>query len=296
MRFTQKFGITDPNPEFFDINIFGDTQLFVDPYCISQTPSITGRMAQKTIHFFMKELLDAIKNQNDHRSEYLCSKFNEPNGTRLGYSKIKMDGAGAGGVLASLFLEQLKKIRHLISNGIFNHLEECGLMCDNLRHDRISDITIDIIKQPLIEFTQQQCREYGIPMRKTNSKLSYFCVSAGLWRESYFELPHIDNSDEFLILIPRTFIPKVPTYNPMYFYTNTAQEHFKRDAIFNNDSCVSTDRKGNIQVLSKDLRATDQYKPNKENIKRSIMENPQLLIKFRNEIAMDIYYRNFKEK
>lgn len=295
MKFSKKFGITDPNPEFFDINIYGDTKQFVDPYCISQTPTRTGKQAQQTIDSFMKELLGSIKIQDDLRSRYLCSKFSEPNGTRLGYSKIKKDGAGAGNILATLFLEQLKIIRHLILNDIFNHLEECGLMCDNLRHDRISDITIDIVKKSLIEFTQDQCLKYGIQMRKSASKLSYFCITTMKWKEAHFDLPHIDESDEFLILIPRTFIPKIPTYNPMYFYTNTAQEHFKRDAIFNHAPCVSTDRKGNIQVLSKDLRRSDYYKPSKVNIKRGIMEKPELLIKYRNEIAMDIYYRNFKE-
>jgi len=295
MRFSKKFSITDPTPEFFDIDIYADTKRFVDPYCISQTPTPTGVVSQRCINFFMKELLTSIQNQSHTRSTYLCSKFNEPNGTRLGYSKIKRDGSGAGEHLAALFLEELKRIRHLIQSGIFNYLEECSLLCNELKFDRISDITIDIIKLPLIDFTQDQCRKYGISMRKTKSKLSYFCITSGLWKEDYFELPHIDDTDEFLILIPRTFIPSVPTYNPLYFSTNTAQEHFKKQAIFNNDSCLSRDRKGNIQVLSKDLRSSEKYKPNKGNIIRGIIENPQLLIKFRNEIAMDIYRRNFRK-
>ncbi|MDM1281149.1 hypothetical protein HXZ64_09300 [Acinetobacter indicus] len=295
MRFKEKFGITDPDHEFFDINIYVDTKKFVDPYCVSQTPTFTGVAAQRCISFFMKELLTSIQNQTDTYSSYLCSRFNEPNGTRLGYSKVKRDGSGAGDHLAALFLQELKRIRHLIQNGIFNYLEECSLLCDELKFDRISDITIDIIKLPLIEFTQIQCHKYGIKMRKTKSKLSYFSISTGLWKEDYFELPHIDDSEEFLILIPRTFIPKVPTYNPMYFYTNTAQEHFKRQAIFNNDSCVSRDRKENTQVLSKDLRISEQYKPSKSNIKRGILEKPELLLKYRNEIAMDIYIRNFRK-
>lgn len=295
MQFTKKFGITDPNIEFFDINIHGDTKKFVDPYCISQTPTPTGIASQKSINYFMRELLTSIQNHADTRSSYLCSRFNEPNGTRLGYSKIRLDGSGAGEHLAALFLQELKRVRHLIKNGIFNYLEECSFLCDELKFDRISDITIDIIKFPLINFTQEQCLKHGISMRKTKSKLSYFCISSGRWKEDFFELPHIDNTDEFLILIPKTFIPNVPTYNPMYFYTNTAQEHFKKQAIFNNDACISKDRKGNIQVLSKDLRNSEQYKPNKGNIKRGIIENPQLLIKFRNEVAMDIYRRNFKK-
>ncbi|MGN0936826.1 hypothetical protein [Acinetobacter amyesii] len=295
MRFTQKFGITDPTPDFFDIDIHVDTKKFVDPYCISQTPTTTGIASQKCINLFMKDLLKSIQNKNHSRSAYLCSKFNEPNGTRLGYSKVKLDGSGAGKHLAGIFLEELKRIRHIIQQGIFNYLEECQLLCDELKFDRISDITIDIIKFPLIEFTQFQCSKYNIPMRKSKSKLSYFCIATSQWKADYFELPHIDNSDEFLILIPKTFIPKVPTYNPMYFYTNTAQEHFKRQAILDNDSCVSKDRKGNIQVLSKDLRGSDQYKPNKANIRRGILEKPELLIKYRNEVAMDIYNRNFKK-
>lgn len=81
----------------------------------------------------------------------------------------------------------------------------------------------------------------------------------------------------------------------MYFYNNTAQEHFKKQAIIKNDSCISMDRKGNIQVLSKDLKISENYKPTKVNIKRGIMENPKLLIKFRNEVAMDLYNRNFRK-
>lgn len=295
MHFSKKFGITDPNPDFFDINIHIDTKKFVDPYCISQTPTVTGIAAEKCIKLFMKNLLASIQSQTDVRSKYLCSKFNEPNGTRLGYSKVKLDGSGAGEHLAAIFLQELKRIRHIIQKGIFNHLEECQLLCDELKFDRISDITIDIIKLPLIEFTQDQCRKYGIPMKRTKSKLTYFCVHTCLWKEDYFELPHIDDSEDFLILIPKTFIPKIPTYNPMYFYTNTVQQHFKKRAILNNDSCVSHDRKGNIQVLSKDLRGSEKYKPNKVNIKRGIIEDPDLLIKFRNEIAMDIYTRNFRK-
>lgn len=295
MQFTQKFGITDPNIDFFDINIYSDTKKFVDPYCISQTPTSTGTTSQKCISYFMTELLTAIQNRVDNRSSYLCSKFNEPNGTRLGYSKVRSDGSGAGEHLATLFLEELKRVRHLIKNGIFNYLEECSLLCDELKFDRISDITIDIIKLPLINFTQEQCLKHGILMRKTKSKLSYFCMTSGLWKEDFFELPHIDDTNEFLILIPKTFVPNVPTYNPMYFYTHTAQEHFKKQAMFNNDSCVSHDRKGNIQVLSKDLKASELYKPNKANIKRGIIEKPELLLKYRNEVAMDIYRRNFKK-
>lgn len=294
MLFTKKFGITDTDIEFFDIDISGDTKKFVDPYCINQSSSSTSIKAQYCIKVFLKELLNAIENQNDTLAEYLCSRFNEPTGTRLGYSTIKKDGSGAGKYLSSLFLAQLKKIRHLIQAGIFNNLEECSLLCDELKYDRISDITIDIIKLPLIEFTQEQCHKYGISLRKTKGKLKYFCPLTVQWKSDYFELPHIDDTDEFLILIPRTFIPKRPIYNPMYFYTNTAQEHFKKDAIFKNASCISRDRKGNIQVLTKDLKTCEDYKPNKENIKRSILEKPELLVKFRNEIAFDIYLRNFK--
>ena len=138
MHFTKKFGITDNKPDFFDINIFVDTKKFVDPYCISQTPTPTGIASQQCINAFMKDLLGSIQNKNDSRSAYLCSKFNEPNGTRLGYSKVKLDGSGAGKHLTGIFLQELKRIRHLIQDGIFNYLEECSLLCDELKFDRIS--------------------------------------------------------------------------------------------------------------------------------------------------------------
>ena len=70
MRFSKKFSITDPTPEFFDIDIYADTKRFVDPYCISQTPTPTGVASQRCINFFMKELLTSIQNQSHTRSTY----------------------------------------------------------------------------------------------------------------------------------------------------------------------------------------------------------------------------------
>ena len=87
MHFTKKFGITDNKPDFFDINIFVDTKKFVDPYCISQTPTPTGIASQQCINAFMKDLLGSIQNKNDSRSAYLCSKFK----TEAVYSSLVLE-------------------------------------------------------------------------------------------------------------------------------------------------------------------------------------------------------------
>lgn len=297
MQFSEYFKLESfQDFEFFDINVFLDTKQFVDPYAICQVDSITGNYAKQCLDGFMSELLQAIKKSNRTYAESLCQHFSEPTGTRFGYSKINYDGHGAGLELSSIFLNQLYKVRELVDKDYLATLEDTLFVCDGIGNDTISDITINIVKHALIQFTQEQCHKYGIPMKLSKKTLDYFCVSELKWKTEKFALPHMidnDNVERYIILIPKRFVPDRPIYNLMYFYNNVAQERFKEQALAKNSTCVSRSKAGELRVLTKDLKQIDEFKPIKQNMRSLILSYPSVLNEYRQKVAWFIYKKSF---
>ena len=44
-------------------------------------------------------------------------------------------------------------------------LEECELMIEGIGRDKISDLTTNVIRTHLIEYTQDQCTLHGVPLQ-----------------------------------------------------------------------------------------------------------------------------------
>ncbi len=60
--------------------------------------------------------------------------------------------------------KKLKESR-AAKSGVLRDLSDCELMIPGIGHDKISDITINIIRQKLVGFTELQCRLHRIPSR-----------------------------------------------------------------------------------------------------------------------------------
>ena len=274
--------------EFFDINIFADTRRFVDPYCIQRDTSILGRTMVGTINTFMYELLSSVRKQQYAVSLDICSHFRETKGTRLGYSLKRVDGHGAGNKLSKDLVDSLYSSQ-AVTKGAVQYLEETALVCDGVNHDIISDITISIVKLQLIEFTQDMCAKYNIPTKLTKEDISYYCSSNKCWKKGKFELPHVYDAatqkESYIILIPERMVPVKPTYNVCYFYSNLAIPMYKEQAIRDNSIYVYYDRNGIAKVRSGDIRNDPQYGGQKPKMSSLINDNPNLLKRYRSEVA-----------
>ena len=290
MQFSTYFSLNTPKNgfKFFDINVFADTQRFIDPYCIQRDRSPLGRQMAKGVSVFMYELLNSIRNQQYLTSLNLCSQFGETKGTRLGYSLKRLDGHGAGNKLSKDFVNNLYA-SSAVTGGTVRHLEETMLVCENIDRDIISDITISIVKQQLISFTQDICQKYGIPTKLISEDISYYCAITRTWKRSRFELPHVYDSltgkESYIILIPERIIPSHPTYNIRYFYSNIAIPLYKDKAIEEGLPYVYRDKSGVLQVRSGDIRHDLQFGGQKPKMSNLINDQPELLPKYRNEVA-----------
>ena len=152
--FLEHFKIDRTQPiDFLNLNLEKDTKIFLDPYSVAMTNNVHCMNAHKCIKAFMETLLAALKDGNENLAMNLCSHFQEPKGTGIGWTKKSYKGRGAGEIKASKLVEALMSSEAVVS-GAIEDLEELILVVDGLGLDTISDITINLGMKHFIEFTQ----------------------------------------------------------------------------------------------------------------------------------------------
>lgn len=82
----------------------------------------------------------------------------------LGFSRGRSQGSGIGQAFAKDFWAALSKSKAGMT-GLLKDLEDACLFIDGVGSDRISDATCNILRGPLIRYTQDMCVYYGIPLQ-----------------------------------------------------------------------------------------------------------------------------------
>ena len=294
-RFSEHFGLkaSEDGFEFFDLDLYEDTELFIDPYYLSQ---IKGNKyvssINRTLKIFMHDLLQLVSNNQRKRAHDLCPRFSETKGTGIGYAKGKISGSGAGEALSTHLVDVMFDSKAITSNNVKN-LEECTVVCEGIGKDRASDIVLSVGKLDFIKFTQAQCQKYSIPMKSTQKKLTYFCPSTKKWQSGYFDLPHIVSSnfeeEQYVILIPNSLLSNTIIYDHKYFIRHVLVPYFKKDAIDRKLSCVKIRQNGDKFVNNDDLLAYPEYSAiGKLDINNFVELHPESFEQFK---RIDAIYR-----
>lgn len=139
-------------------------------------------------------------------------RFPEVKEIGFGYSKGNKSGDGVGEYLASLIINSLNDSPNLLKRGM-KHIEEMQLISVGIGVDRISDTTANLIKLPLINYTQTQCKIWGIKLYKDVPIENVFDYETGKWFDGYFDLPLSPFNQEPLIFVPRRIVRTLPWIN-----------------------------------------------------------------------------------
>src|ERR1700734_2083952 len=94
----------------------------------------------------------------------LLADLREPNETSFGVSKKQPPGAGIGPYQVQQLFDALKESWGG-RTGFLSAPEECERMIEGSGRDKISDLTTNVVRAHLVEYTQQQCRLDGVPMQ-----------------------------------------------------------------------------------------------------------------------------------
>jgi hypothetical protein len=136
VRFSQHFGLSKTQPEldFVDIDPDRDMPLFLDPYALSVRTDPWSQECADDLRSFFQAAVDA------------CAEPSElAGGAQRNHNTLMQSRA--------------------VATGLLQELSDAELVIPGMGPDKISDITTNVIRGRLIEYTQNECHLHQIALR-----------------------------------------------------------------------------------------------------------------------------------
>lgn len=245
---SQKFGLGagQAGLDFVDVDVDGDTPAYVEPRAIRTQPGDWGDSCIGLLQSFFSALLHAIRTEDSDEIRMLITQTSEPNETHLGVSQGPAQGRGLGdGQKAEQVVDALTT-SSAVKSGLLTDLEETALLVPTLGRDTISDITTNIIRGPLIHYTQQQCLLHNIPLEQQASG-AIWSSTKSMWEFGMVELPRAGNDK--LILVPKSIVRINPMIDAGKYYRGYLRPFFEEHELRKSaSSLVETLKDGRRRV------------------------------------------------
>lgn len=188
-----------------------DRRLGIDPFLLYRSPRADFQQAHELLLRFFSGVIEIIQSGDlEHAQDLMICP--EPREIGLGYSKSGTAGSGVGPELAREIVYTFRNSPVLLLRGV-RHIEEIQLICPGVGPDRISDITANVLKLFLINYTQEQCKSWSLPLAQDVPVNHYFDFADFAWRDGYFELPKNPLTDDPLLFVPRRILRILPWIN-----------------------------------------------------------------------------------
>ena len=161
MRFSEYFNLGKSQAvlDFFDIPLETDVPVFLEPVAIKGLRSTWGHELASMLQTFFSQVLKHIKSGDDDKAKALLSSLSESNEFHLGYSSGKSMGRGFGSGSAEDVWSALTKSKASVT-GLLKDLEDTALLIPGVGSDMVSDAVCNILRGPLIRYTQDMCAHY----------------------------------------------------------------------------------------------------------------------------------------
>ncbi|MCX6543493.1 MAG: hypothetical protein NTV05_03665 [Acidobacteria bacterium] len=274
-----RLGKTQAELDFVDVDLARDAPLFVDPFAISQRLDALSQECHLTLHAFFQRVVDAIRAGQTANAHSLFLQLREPNETRLGYSRRRPQGAGIGTMQAGQLLAALQGST-AVQTGFLRSLEECELMVEGVARDKISDLTTNVIRGHLAQYTRDQCALFNIPVRPV-ALPPCFNRETGDWEARYLDLPVWRGAP--ILLVPKVLVRYDPAYEAGDYYTKYVLEFLQAEALTAASALVQTLRNGRRVVRKKDLKRDFPY--SKGFLYEFSRAHPEVLARYREDLS-----------
>lgn len=168
-------------------------------------------------------------------------------------------------------------------SGLLVHLEDAVLLVHGIGPDIVSDIATNLIRLPLIQYTQAMCSLYGIPTRPDVWSGPIWDSVSKDWTEgTYVPLPMA--AGRRLVLTPKSIVRRHLAYDAKEYYGDHIIPFLEQKEISAGSSLVRVLRKKRTKyVTKKDLKA--KYGADKAAIVDLTLQNPQLLQQYKQRKA-----------
>ena len=204
MTFSEHFRLNASQGEldFVDVDPAHDMRLFVDPYAIQINALDKDDPFYDCLLSFFSTLLDCLRLEDNERAKVLVGHLREPKDTFLGYSKGKPKGHGVGSKQAMALIDAIRR-SEAFRTGQLEDFSEAELFVEGVGPDKISDLSTNVLREPLMAYTKSICDIYDIQTRKV-AMPPFWDAEEEMWKSGYADMPIINNAP--VLLVPKSLV------------------------------------------------------------------------------------------
>jgi hypothetical protein len=272
--FSAAFGlqVTHGGLDFVDIDLSTDVPLFLDPYAIQIRQDQWSDRCGDHIRSFFNTLLDALRADDLARAGHLLNHLHEPNETHLGVSRGRPSGRGVGDHKASMLADALVRSR-AFRTGLLSDISEAELFIHGVGRDTISDLTTNVIRGLLAEYTAEQCVLHGVETQLIGSIGPTWNVSSQRWEAKQMQLPIHHRRP--ILLVPKFSVRHQLSLDSQEFWNHHMIEFLRQEYLNAGSGLVRVLRNGERRVTKKDVKQRHPFI--KDDLADFVREHPEVL-------------------
>ena len=271
-----RLNATQAELDFVNITTDHDVRLFIEPFAISLKKDVWSQHCHEHITSFFQHIVDLIRTGNEDEALRLFSYTGEPNQTGLGYSTARGRGRGLRGEKARRLFEALRRSR-AVQSGLMSDLGEADLFIDGISRDGISDLAANILRGPLINYTQSQCRAWGIPLQRDVAADHIWDPIQRRWLPKIADLPVHDG--DYILLTPKYSVRRNLLLNSQEYYSHHVVNFLRDQEINAGSGLVRLLRDGTPKVTKDAVKA--KYPFSKDFLAQFSEQHPDVLRRYR---------------
>lgn len=285
MKISERFELNANQFEldFVDIDTDIDLPLFLDPAFINVKQDYWSLNANRTLKSFFQTFVDLFRAGEMDRARNLLNYLHEPNEICLGLSSDRPRGNAIGSVDGEKLFQSIITSR-AVETGVVEDIQDFRLFIDGIDRDKVSDMTVNIIRLHLIEYTQSQCQLWSIPMQKNAQSGFYWNRNIGAWETSFQDMLIVEHRP--IILVPKAVVSYAKKYTPQKYYNKFVLEFLQEDHINRATPLVAHRRDGSPYVTKASLK--DSVAPySKGFLTEFTGKHPEVFSDFKHWITSD---------
>jgi hypothetical protein len=290
MKISEIFAVNRSQHEldFVDIDPSHDLSLFVDPYFLAVRSDPWSISSSETIRTYFDYFVRLVRANHTDEARSLFYNLNEPNETCLGLSRDRPSGRGVGTGDADSIFESLLQSK-AVQTGIVEHIEDCRIFISGIDKDKTSDMTTNIIRKHLIEYTKAQSQLWNIPLTPGVPTGFFWDGESCNWCNEHDDMLLVD--DRKILLVPKGVVSYAERYTAQKYHRHYVLNFLQNEHLRMNSVLVKRRalRDGTVirYVTKKSLQETvAPY--SKEFLERFTEDHPEVFERFRSEARSDI--------
>lgn len=270
--------------DFIDVDTERDLPLFLDPNFIANLQNEWAQNASYTIENFFNYLIVLLQSNKTTEASELFAHLNEPNETCLGLSRGQPDGRGVGPQNAQDIFNQILK-SGAIASGLVKDIEDCLLFVEDFGPDKLSDMTTNIIRKHLVEYTQTQCNLHNIPLQDGVPSGYFWDAENCMWKNEH--TPMLIVNERKILLVPKGITSFCKSYTAQQYHRHFVLNFLQRKHLKERTHLIQRkfDKLGQVtrEFVTKKSVEAHEAPLTKEFLRTFTLKYPDIFGEFRDD-------------